>query len=228
MIILVFGEAVQKLSLKLYGRPLPSTFPDKTTDKMFDQNFQSYFVLGKFRRRILRKLLKNPHVQQSQIIQNNRGILKVLSCPKFNRCLHLFRVVTIMIHIGNKIVSEFLVILIGMGIASATASGYLTIKFYNKLPLFIFLGSALILPLNLFLNFFLVYFASAPNTNGKRFKQFWKRDGGSQKIVMLQLESCPSIGYNVGLIRNATNQTALSITDIIFNGLATAVLMKAT
>lgn len=227
MLSLLFVEAMQMLSSNLYDRSISTSLPIQVNG--MNSLGKSLLLQHRLSRLKIKARLKFTRAakesnENSSMIMGQRFV-KVSSRLSFDRCFYMFHIIKMMMRIGNKIVSNFLIILVSMGIGAASTSGYIAIKFYNKLPLIMYMGCAIILPLCLFVNFFLIYLAATPNRNVKRFKQFWKQFE-SQGLIRLQLKSCPDVGYAIGPISNVTNRSALTIADVILNCTATAVLMK--
>lgn len=159
-----------------------------------------------------------------QVVENRREAVgqNILS---FCQCLKLYRIMQILIRMGNQAASEFLQVLLTMGVLLAGSGGYAFIKLYYHLPVLLYLGISFFPPLCLIVNFVLISLAAVPSKNGIRFKHFW-RDKLMKKVNRLQLQSCLSIGYSFGFVANCTKQTALSIADVILNLVATLTLIR--
>lgn len=215
-LILIFVEAIQKLSHNLYDRRLKPIIP--TTDSKNEVKYEVNKLklsVNKEERKAMNSLVK----------PKMRLVMKIATKFQFSYCLRLFRVLDILTRIGNSVISKFLCVLVGMGVLAATWGGFVMLMCYSKFPLILYLSCSLILPIAITINFLLITLGAIPNRNGKNFKQFWKRYL-QQKLDLLQLDSCPTIGYSFGPIRKVQEKTALYITDTILNGTATICLMR--
>lgn len=155
----------------------------------------------------------------------SKAVMKMTTSFAFPRCLRLFKVLYIMLRIGSLIVSQFLTVLVGMGILAAVSSGYVMIMCYEQFPVILYASYSLILPIAMIIDFLLITLAAVPNRKGKNFRRFWRRYV-NEKREHLQLNACPNIGYSFGIVQNVQEKTALTIADTIINGTATVCLMR--
>lgn len=147
---------------------------------------------------------------------------------KFRERLALFRQLEVLIRVGNNITSEFLAVLVGMGVLASGWAGYVTVMCYSVFPLVIYLSCSAFFFICLTINFLLIYLAALPYRNGETFKCTFKYlIGYREKFEWLKLKACPSIAYEIGsVVRKVQFSTALSIANAIVNLAATLVLMQ--
>lgn len=143
----------------------------------------------------------------------------------FVECFKLYRIIQVLMWTMNEAADGFVQPLIVMGILSAAASGYTCIKLGGIIPPVVYSGLSLILPVSLIVNFVLIALAAVPNKNATTFKRFWT-SRATRKFNRLALQSCPPIGYSYGFVETLRMKTALTITDIIINLVATLTLLS--
>lgn len=71
----------------------------------------------------------------------------------------------------------------------------------------------------------MITLAAVPETYASKFKQMYKLDL-VKRLDRIRLRACPSMGYCFGFIHNCKRGTALSITDVTVNLVATLTLLK--
>ncbi|CAL8141021.1 unnamed protein product [Orchesella dallaii] len=170
--------------------------------------------------------IEAPHKLSFNLYERHRHAMKFTTKLKFNRCLGLFRVLQIVIAISNVIATDFLGVLGFMGVLATSGAAFVMLTMYNDLPFLFYLACSLIVPVNITIDFLLVLLASVTNSNGQRFKLFWKQFG-KLKSDQKQLKSCPPIGYSIGpVIRVTKESTAFRIADAIVNGAVTLALTQ--
>lgn len=214
MIILMFLEGMQTLSGKLFESSSENTFHRVVNQHVFN------FETPKARKWLLKRA-----ASKVTSVKTNR--MTVSTKPDYRRSLRLFQILFILIRIGNKVMFNFVSVLVFIGIMAASWSGYVMVKLFSKLPLVVYMACSLVLPLAIIVDFFLVSVAAIQNKNGIKFLKYWKRflTKNDQKM---QLRACPEIGYEVGPIRNCKRKTALTIADNILNVTATLVVLKVS
>ncbi|CAL8141023.1 unnamed protein product [Orchesella dallaii] len=170
--------------------------------------------------------IEAPHKLSFNLYERHRHAMKYTTKLKFNRCLGLFRILQIMIAISNVIATDFLGVLVFMGVLATAGSAFVLLTMYNDLPFLFYLACSLIVPVGITVDFVLVLLASVTNSNGQRFKLFWKQFG-KLKRDQKQLKSCAPIGYSIGPVIQVTKEsTAFRIADAIVNGAVTLALTQ--
>lgn len=151
------------------------------------------------------------------------NLQKVGRKSRFASDMRLFRTLELLIRIGSEITSDFLLVLLIMGVLMASWSGYAMIRLFDQLPLFLYVSVSFVLPVCLGIDFLFATLGAVPQVNGDRFRLCWKQSWIG-KLERMQLRACPPIGYSMGPIRLVKRRTALTIADVIFNGVATMCL----
>ncbi|CAL8141019.1 unnamed protein product [Orchesella dallaii] len=171
-------------------------------------------------------VIEAPHKLSFDLYERHRQAMKITTKLKFYRCLRLFRILQIMIGIANVIATDFLGVLGFMGVLATSGAAFVMLTMYKVLPFLFYLACSLIVPVGITVDFLLVLVASVTNSNGQRFKLFWKQFG-KLKRDQKQLKSCPPIGYSIGPVIQVTKQsTAFRIADAIVNGAVTLALTQ--
>lgn len=144
---------------------------------------------------------------------------------RFSKCIQNFRLLQLTITLGNLVISEFVAVLVGLGILAGSLGGFVMLVMFDAFPLIMYLSCSGIFFVAQIVNILLITLAGIPNKNGKRFRNYWKgrlKTGRENKM----LRSCPEIGFSIGFIRNVKFCTALAISDTIINITASLALMK--
>lgn len=136
-----------------------------------------------------------------------------------------YQMIRILTRVGSQAVASFLHVLTTMGMLTAAFSGYACIKLFHQLPLTLYILISMFLPCTIIIIFTLVPLAAVPGKYSDIFTHFWK--GKVVKDVeKRRLLACPHMRYSYGFITNVTMSTALSLTDVIVNFLASLVLLR--
>lgn len=155
-----------------------------------------------------------------KLLSQNRSSLR-----SFWIHLRLYRQMKILVREGNKAVADFLQALLILGVLMASCSGYVVVKLYGNLPFILYLLVTPIFPACVSIRFALFMLASIPAENATKFRCFW-RDKLRRKSERLQLLSCSPIGYAFGFIRFCHRRSALSVSDVEVNAIASLALMR--
>lgn len=150
---------------------------------------------------------------------------KMPQCATFLECWRLHNIMQILIRVGSQATAKFLQILLVMATLLGTCSGFTFVKLEDIFPFTIYLFTSLLLPFIIAVIFGLIMLAAIPRENAVRFKISW-RCKLTKKIDFARLRACPVIGYSFSLVHNCKRGTALSITDVMMNCLASAILIK--
>lgn len=236
MIMCTFVEFVQKLSSELFGNRYGTIghlvlYPNKQKPMATISN-KKWKILGKITKFRVKPLHMGTRVSQIRALPPppppSHKSLNIRSRKEegFASRLKIFRILQLLLQLANEVVHELSVVGMSMGMLVASVSGFCIVKLHDAIPFFIYMGGSLMLPAILLLNFLLITLVSIPQGNGERFREFWgERLELGRRWERMQLRSCPPIGYNVGrFIKRAKKTTALTITDSIFNGIATLCL----
>lgn len=150
---------------------------------------------------------------------------EIKTLKSFIYCVKCFKILQIVISLSNNIASDFLAVLVGLGILAASCGGFVMLVLHEGIPLIIYLSVSTIFFLGQAVNLLLVGLAAIPNQNGNGFIRTWRGElirKREKKILM----ACPEIGFSIGFVRNIKYHTALSICDTIISFTATVALVK--
>lgn len=147
------------------------------------------------------------------------------SRARFYHALRNFNNLRLMIRLCNVVLSDYLFVLLALGIGTASLGGFVMVVMYSEFPLMIYVACSGIFYICQCINFMLVTWAGIPNGNCKRFKQYWRGELKGRREKKM-LKACPEVGLDVGFLRNIKYLTALTISDNIINTTATLALMK--
>lgn len=145
----------------------------------------------------------------------------------FSECWRLHQILKILIEAGSSVASQFLQMLVLMGILAAACSGYTALRLYDKLAPSVYFCLSLIFPMFITINFVFITLASVPSDHGTKFRQWWKWKL-VRKVDRMRLRACAPIGYTFGFIENCTRKTALSIADVGVNLVASLTLLRSS
>lgn len=133
-----------------------------------------------------------------------------------------------LIRAGNSVTSEFLSVLVGVGVLASGWGDYVMVMCCNLFPFIIHLWCSVVYFVGLTVKFLLIYLPVPPYPNGESFRSiFICLIGFREKFGRLKLRGSSSIAYEVGSdARNAQFSTTLSISSAIGNLAATLMLME--
>ncbi|CAL8110316.1 unnamed protein product [Orchesella dallaii] len=134
----------------------------------------------------------------------------------FQLCYILYRQLRILVETGGKGIQPFLQVLGGMGVPLCSFSAFASLKLGHHMNVFIWVGVSLIVPFCVVACLVLVGLGSIINVNSKLYFQNWKRHL-HRKYDKKRLASCMELAFNLGVVRRATNGTALLIINYIVN-----------
>lgn len=143
----------------------------------------------------------------------------------FMLCLKKFKHVQIVMLNLDQLLFWYFAVLAKMGILATSASGFVAVTYSSyEIPIIHFFA-CVAFGVGIFLDFFLINFAAIPNIYSIKFKHYWK-GRAVRRISQMNINSCPSIGFTVGVIKKVKRRTKLSIADTMLGFMATMVLTK--
>lgn len=139
---------------------------------------------------------------------------------QFSRCLRNFKTARLLISTFCTVTSTFLFVVDALGMLLGATCIYVSLEGFNSLPIIVAAIAMVQAGLVIGLNYNLTHVASHPNTNGKKFKEYWSLYLRS-RLERRQLRSCPEIGYRIGPFRNVKKEVGVTnfriLTDIAVN-----------
>lgn len=141
----------------------------------------------------------------------------------FKKCLNLYCCLRILTMAGNASCSNFVQTLITTGIIFSTCGGYTCIKLYGIMPPAFYFSASLVFPIVILIVFVMITLGSIHEENAITFRQAW-RLYLFRKIDRKRLACCYHIGYSFGIVDKCKRKTALSITDVVINQVASLAL----
>lgn len=151
----------------------------------------------------------------------------IVSRTSYGQVYKIYRCMQILIRVANQAVSQYFQTLMVIGILGSACSGYTCIKLYSELPFTIYILVTIYLPLCVLLDIVLFILAAIPYENTFKFKSYWTRELRG-KFDRTQIRSCPLLCYSFGFVEQCRRTSALSVLDLIINGVASLTLLRPT
>ncbi len=163
-------------------------------------------------------------LRYSSAIRFHKTVLNVSPRLAFLSCFKRVRTMQVLLILCNHIESEFLSLLLFIGVFLGSVGAYMTLKMYSMLNIFIYMLAPAITTICFGIAIFLTYLSSFPYKNSKYFKVYWKSVVVGKKERMM-INACKPIGFNLGPYGTATSKLGLLICDDIIRNTVTMLLM---
>lgn len=143
---------------------------------------------------------------------------------KLSKYFREFREIEIVFRIFSDAYRSLVIVLIFVGVIMASCAGSMTILWYGKIHILIYILMPVLL-VNCFIYvLFLTCLANIPYKNSKRFLKFWQLYV-RKKEELRNVRGCRPIGLNAGPYGMVTNQLGILICDDIIHNMITIILL---
>lgn len=158
-------------------------------------------------------------------IYTNQIVAKVDKGNLFIDKYKSMRITQILVTITNSIYSDFLNILIFVGVLVASVGTYATIRLWDSLHIIMYIASPAASLCCYIVAILMTAYADIPRQNALRFHFYWKRQL-VMKIDRKKFQSFPNvIGFNVGSYGLATAALGIRICDDIVRNAVTLIIL---
>lgn len=143
---------------------------------------------------------------------------------EFLSCHRRFLNIRLMLQINNQIYSEFMTLLIFLGVIIATLGVYIMVRMFDNLPVTLYITLSALTGISILIAISKTYQANYPHKNGKLFKLYWRREL-IRKGDLRVLRACPEIGIPLGPYGIVTARLGIIISDDIIRNAVDLLLL---